>query len=81
MHSFLSACAKRDRRSQEEYGSVWDALVSCTEGILGSGRGAVIEQVRKVPTATNPPLVLLLLLLPLCRPIIVPNELLPGTRQ
>lgn len=49
MHSFLSACAKRDRGSQAEYRRVWDAVVSCTEGVLASGRGAVIEQVNYRP--------------------------------
>eukprot|EP00904_Undaria_pinnatifida_P005340 jgi/Undpi1/1936/HiC_scaffold_12.g05323.m1 len=45
---FLSACAKLDHASHAEYRRVWDALVSCTEGILGSGRGAVIEQLGTV---------------------------------
>lgn len=42
----VSACAKQNRSSKTKYRKVWRALVSCTEGVLASGRGAIIDKVR-----------------------------------
>lgn len=38
-------CATENRASQAKYGKVWKALVSCTEMVLASGRGVIIEKV------------------------------------
>lgn len=42
----ISACAKQNRSSKTKYRKVWRALVSCTEGVLASGRGVIVEKVR-----------------------------------
>ncbi|CAM9402830.1 unnamed protein product [Pylaiella littoralis] len=44
----IFACAKQNRASQTKYGKVWKALVSCTEMVLASGRGVMIEKLGTV---------------------------------
>ncbi|CAM9997859.1 unnamed protein product [Scytosiphon promiscuus] len=44
----ISACAKQNRSSKSKYRKVWRALVSCTEGVLASGRGVILEKLGTV---------------------------------
>lgn len=41
----VAECAKNNRASKSKYRRVWRALVACTEGVLSSGRGVIVEKV------------------------------------
>ena len=41
----VAECARNNRASKSKYRKVWKAMVACTEGVLSSGRGVIVEKV------------------------------------
>lgn len=58
MMELVAECARNNRASKSKYSKVWKALVACTEGVLSSGRGVIVEKVstRAGSTQSNPTL-------------------------